>query len=120
MIFIKIMLGILLIYFIGKRFYDLSEEYNQNKWLYAVLSIVVYYAAGAFFGVILGILALILEWDINWENNFGINLLGIPIGLLTDWGFYVILENRWKKKIVLVKDEIEDIGKPPEGETNVF
>lgn len=108
------MLGILLIYFIGKRFYDLAEEFNQNKWLYAILSIIVYYVAIVIFGLVLGILALIFEWNLDWDNNFGINLLGIHIGLLADWGLYLILENRWKKKIVLVKDEIEEIGKPLE------
>jgi len=105
------MLGILLIYFIGKRFYDLAAEFNQNKWLFAILSIVVYYAAGLLFGILLGVLDLFFEWNIDWDNNFGINLLGIPIGLLADWALYVVLENRWKKKVVLVKDEIDDIGK---------
>lgn len=105
------MLGILLIYFIGKRFYDLAEEFNQNKWLFAILSIIVYYAAGFLFGVVLGIFILVFEWDFDLENNFGINLLAIPAGLLADWIFYVILENRWKKKIIVVKDDIDDIGK---------
>lgn len=71
----------------------------------------VYYAVGLIFGILLGILDLFFEWNIDWDNNFGINLLGIPIGLFADWGLYVILENRWKKKVVLVKNEIDDIGK---------
>ncbi|WP_100612641.1 hypothetical protein [Confluentibacter lentus] len=82
------------------------------------LSIVVYYAAGVLFGVVLGVLALIFEWDLDLENNFGINLLTIPIGLIADWAFYMILESRWKKKMLLVnnklKNEIEDIGKSAE------
>jgi len=105
------MLGILLIYFIGKRFYDLSVDYKQNKWLYAILSIVVYYVSGLVFGVVLALLDILFNWGIDWDNNFGINLLGIPVGLLTVWGFYSILESRWKKSIVLVKDEINDIGR---------
>ena len=112
------MIGILLIYFIGKRFYDLAEEFSQNKWLYAILSIVVYYAAGVLFIVILGIMSLIFEWNLDLENNFGYNLLVIPFGLIADWAFYMILESRWKKKMLLVnnklKDEIEDIGKSAE------
>ncbi|ULC58871.1 hypothetical protein MBM09_13245 [Flaviramulus sp. BrNp1-15] len=106
------MLGLLLIYFIGKRFYDLSVEYNQNKWLFAILSVVVYYAAGFVFGIVLAILDLyVFNWGIDWDNNFGINLLGLPVGLLAVWGFYMVLENKWKKTVVLVKDEIQDIGK---------
>jgi len=89
----------------------LSSEFNQSKWLFAILSIVVYYAAILIFGFALGLLILLFDWQINLENNFGINLLAIPIGLLADWAFYEFLKVRWKKKIVLVKDEIDDIGK---------
>ncbi|MGB5417909.1 hypothetical protein [Algibacter sp.] len=106
------MLGILLIYFIGKRFYDLSEEYNQNKWLYAILSVVIYYVAGFVVGIIIALLDLyIFNWGIDWDNNFGINLLGLPAGLLILWGFYIFLENKWKKSVLVIKDEINDIGK---------
>jgi hypothetical protein len=105
------MLGILLVYFIGKRFYDLSIEYNKNKCLFAILSVIVYYAAGFVFGFVLAILDLyVFNWGINWDN-YGINLLSIPVGLLTVWGFYVVLESKWKKSVVVVKDEINDIGK---------
>ncbi|TXG35261.1 hypothetical protein [Seonamhaeicola maritimus] len=108
------MLGLLLIYFIGKRFYDLSIEYNQKKWLYAILSVVVYYAAAMMLGFLLGILDVLFDWGIDWDNSFGWNLLGIPAGLLAVWGFYIILETKWKKTIVVVKDEIQDIGKHSE------
>ncbi|WP_298345291.1 hypothetical protein [uncultured Algibacter sp.] len=109
------MLGILLIYFIGKRFYDLSIEYDKSKWLYAILSVIVYYAAGFVFGIALALLDIyIFNWGIDYENNFGINLLGLPVGLLAVWGLYVSLEKKWKKSILLVKDEIEDIGKTAE------
>ena len=51
------MLGIVLIYWLGKYFYQLAEKYNQNKWLYAILGIVVYYVSQLFFGFVLGILS---------------------------------------------------------------
>ena len=105
------MLGILLIYFIGKRFFDLADEFNQNKWLYAILSIVIYYAAGVVFVIVLAILNEIFELGFDWENSFGIQLLAIPIGLAADYGLYMILKNKWKKSVVIVKDEIQDIGK---------
>ncbi|HEX9600776.1 MAG TPA: hypothetical protein VF985_04750 [Mariniflexile sp.] len=105
------MLGILLIYFIGKRFYDLAEEYKENKWLYAILSVVIYYLSGI---IILGAFALldifVFSWGFNWDSNYGINLLSIPIGLLTLWGVYTLLENQWKKTAVVIKDEINDMG----------
>lgn len=105
------MLGLLLIYFIGKYFYELAQDFYKHRWLYAILGIVVYYASGAVFGVILGVFDLLLELNINWDETFGINLLSIPIGLLGCYGFYIILKKRWQKNTDLVKNEIEDIGK---------
>lgn len=106
------MFGVLLIYFIGKRFYDLSEEFNKNKWLFAILGIAVYYGMG-FLSVMIIVLLdmLIFEWNFDWESSFGINLLVIPFGLLAVWGYYMLLENRWKKTVVIVKNEINNIGK---------
>ncbi|RED46010.1 hypothetical protein [Seonamhaeicola aphaedonensis] len=101
------MLGLLLIYFIGKRFYDLSIEYDQNKWLYAILSIIVYYAAAFVLGLILGLLDFIFDWGIDWDNNFGWNLLGIPAGLLAVWGFYVILEISGKNQLSLLRTKFK-------------
>ncbi|MFI1743732.1 hypothetical protein [Thalassobellus sediminis] len=106
------MLGILLLYFIGKRFYDLSEEFNQNKLLFTILSIVVYYGVGFLFVMIIAVLDMfVFEWGFDWEKSYGMNLLVIPFGLLAVWAFYMFLENRWKKSVVIVKDEINDIGK---------
>ncbi len=105
------MLGILLIYFIGKRFYDLSEEYKQNKWLYAILSIVVYYVGIFSTGIILGIIISLGIMDIDLENSLMISLISLPFGLGAVYLFYILLEKKWKKTVVVVKDEIQDIGK---------
>lgn len=75
------MLGLLLIYFIGKRFYDLSEEYNQNKWLYAILSVLVYYAGTFIVGIVLVVLIEFGLVDIDLENSFIISLITLPFGL---------------------------------------
>ncbi|XMO85618.1 hypothetical protein AAFN75_12555 [Algibacter sp. AS12] len=106
------MLGILLIYFIGKRFYDLSEEYNQNKWLYAILGVVLYYVSSFVFGMLIALLDIyVFDWGIDWDNNFGANFNGLPVAILALWGFYMFLESKWKKSVIVVKNEIEDIGK---------
>ncbi len=105
------MLGLLLIYFIGKRFYDLSEAYNQNKWLYAVLSIVVYYAATFVVGIILAVLIESGIVDFDLENTFIVTLIALPFGLGALYLFYTLLEKKWKKAGVLIKDEIHDIGR---------
>ncbi|WP_298551048.1 hypothetical protein [uncultured Algibacter sp.] len=106
------MLGILLIYFIGKRFYDLSVDYSKNKWLYAILGVVTYYVIGNVFLALIVILDIyVFDWGFNWESTYGINLLALPLGLLGVWGFYILLEKNWKKSVVVIKDEIQDIGK---------
>ena len=109
------MLGILLIYFIGKRFYDLSVDFEKNKWVYAILGVVCYYVIGNIFVFIVGLLDLfVFEWGFDWESSSGMNLLVVPAGLLGVWGVYTALENRWEKSVQVVTDEINDIGKPLE------
>ena len=105
------MLGILLIYWIGKYFYQLAEKFNQNKWLYAILGIVVFYAAQLFFGILLGGIDTIFDLGINFEENIGLDLLGIPIGALACYLFYKLLNKVWKRDVVIIKDSIQDIGK---------
>ncbi|MFD1163550.1 hypothetical protein [Hwangdonia seohaensis] len=105
------MLGILLIYFIGKRFYDLSVDYQQNKWLYAILSVVVYYTGTFLAGLILGVLIALGIMDLDPENTFVISIITVPFGLGFVYLFYILLEKKWKKTVVVIKDEINDIGK---------
>jgi len=106
------MLGIILIYFIGRRFYDLSTEYNKNKWVYAILSVVAYYVIGWILIFIIAFLDIyVFEWGFDWESSYGINLISLPAGLLGVWGMYILLEYKWKKAVVVIKDEINDIGK---------
>jgi len=109
---ILFMLGILLIYFIGKRFYDLAEEFEQNKWLYAIIGIVIYYGIGTLLLTFIIVLDIyFFDWGFNWEQSYGMSLLMIPLGIFAVWLFYQFLENRWKKQVLIVKDEIQDIGK---------
>lgn len=104
------MLGLLLIFFIGKYFYKLSEEFNQNKWLYAILGVVSYYAGTMIVGFIMGILDGLLSLGIDWDNNFGFVLLAIPFGVLASYIFYVLLKKNWQKTVVSSEDEIKNIG----------
>lgn len=108
------MLGILLIFFIGRYFYRLAEKYDQNKWLYAILGIVTYYSGTFIGGIILAILDEFFLIGINWNNNFTLGLIALPFGLVSAYLFYFLLNKKWKKSFVQIKDEIQDIGKSPE------
>jgi len=105
------MLGILLIFFIGKHFYKLAEQFNQNKWLYAILAVVIYYAAGVVYVVVLAVLDDLFGFGIDWDNAIALEYLAIPIGLAADYGFHILLKKKWEKSVIIIKDEIQDIGK---------
>jgi hypothetical protein len=92
------MLGLVLIYFVGRKFYELAFEYNKSKWGFALAGVVSYYAVLLISVFIIGIIVEINSPGYITESNemmFG--LLGIPFGLLGCWGFYKILENNWSK-----------------------
>lgn len=107
------MLGILLILAIGNYFYKLAQKFNQNKWLYAILGIVSYYfGAIVVGGIILGIfIELVLSSSIDNYSDLFFSLMALPFGILTTCLFYFLLRKKWKKSVVIVKDEIQDIGK---------
>ena len=108
------MLGIVFLYFIGKYFYKLAEEYNKNKWLFAILGVVVYYAGIFLGGIILGLLDVLIGFNFDWDNNLALGLIAIPFGMGSAYLFYYILKKQWKKTFVVVKDEIQEIGNAPE------
>lgn len=93
------MLGILLIYFIGKAFYDLAQEHNKNKWVFAILGVVSYYGGTIIAGVSFALLAELGVTDFFIElPEFGLSLLAIPFGILTCWAFYKILSSNWSNQ----------------------
>lgn len=90
------MLGLILIYFIGKSYYKLAEEFTKNKWLWAILGIAFYYVGTFIGGAILAIgYDLVLEESIESTNEYLIGLMALPFGLATWWGSYTMLKKQW-------------------------
>lgn len=89
------MLSIILIYFIGKPFYDLAENHDKSKWGFAILGVVAYYLGTFVMGIILGIL---LPETVETMNNLLLAVIALPLGLLAAWMLYKFLENRWSNK----------------------
>ena len=108
------MLGIILIIFIGKHFIKLAEAYNKNKWLYAVLGVISYYAGSVIGGVIIGVLSEIFGWYIDWENTLLMSLIAIPFGLGTVALFYYLLKKNFEQNKPEPIQSIDDIGKSVE------
>ena len=90
------MLGIILIYFIGKKFYDLALANNKNGWLFGILAVIIYYASIFLGGIIIGIIyAFVYRKEIPESQTMALGLIAIPFGLLVTWGFYTILKRNW-------------------------
>lgn len=116
------MLGILLIYFIGKEFYKLANFNGKNKWGYAVLGVFAYYLGTFVFGIFLAIyLELFSSTSIEEMNNLLINLIGLPFGLLSSWITYKLLERNINKKRTIEDPNLLDanIMEEDNNETNV-
>jgi hypothetical protein len=88
------MLGIFLIYFIGKSFYNLAEKHGRSKWGFAILGVVVYYAMQ----VLLTLILILLENEEVLSNTLLISLMAIAAGGIGDLVFYRILSNTWEKR----------------------
>ncbi len=88
------MLGLLLIYFLGKKFYELAHEYNRSRWGFAILGVAAYYAGTFIAGVGFVLLGAYMGAFSNLPDIV-ISLLSIPFGLLAAWLLYRMLERSW-------------------------
>ncbi|MBV7441146.1 hypothetical protein KRX57_06910 [Weeksellaceae bacterium TAE3-ERU29] len=105
------MLGLIFLYFVGKQFYKLAEQFNKSKWGFAILGVVSYYGGTVLLGIIIGIMMEILSpgfMDTVNERLFGICM--IPFGLLTCFLLYKWLQRKWRKEKQIIDNEIEEIG----------
>jgi hypothetical protein len=92
------MLGLIFIYYLGKKFYELAIEYKRSPWPYAILGIVGYYAGLLGFALVLGLfLGMTNNSDFLGGNEFLLGLICIPFGLLSARILYIILEKKWGK-----------------------
>ncbi len=92
------MIGLFLIYFIGRAFYELAFEYDKSRWGFAIVGVISYYAGANIGGLgIILVAGLLLEIDITTSSGIMINLMSVPFGLLACWGLYRILKSNWEK-----------------------
>lgn len=92
------MLGLVLIYFVGKTFYELAQNHEKNRWLFAILGVLSYYAGS--FLVALGIVLyreLMPGGFLSAVPDLAIDFIAMPFGLLSTWLFYYLLNRSWSK-----------------------
>lgn len=102
------MLGILLIGFIGKAYFDLATAHNRTAWAYAILGVVAYYLTTFIVGIIMYILGdLTGSFQIDESNELLLSLLAIPFGLLGTFLLYKFLESRRFKRAALANKNVD-------------
>jgi len=107
------MLGILFIFFIGKYFYDLAVSYKKEKWVYAILGVVVYYAGGFLILAGLVVFTEIINLSIvEAVGEMGLTFMAIPAGIASCYLFYYLLKRNWRNSVKVELESIDEIGKP--------
>jgi hypothetical protein len=103
------MIGLLLIYFIGKYFYDLAGQYKKSKWGFAILGVISYYLGILIGGAVIGLLfEFVLEIPVEGFSDIALGLMSIPMGILACWGFYKLLKSQWTKPSVSSSSDVLD------------
>jgi len=104
------MLGLFLLYFLGKYFYQLAEKFKKNKWVFAGVGIASYYVGSFIAGIIIVIIMdLFTSYNVDEMDDLLLSVFALPFGLLSAWGLYALLEKNWKRKpIKLISEDILD------------
>ncbi len=106
------MLAIFLIYWIGKKFYDLAGRHNRSQWGFAILGVVIYYATQFFAGIILYLIAP--EKFSDKGSEMALNILCIAAGILVWHLVRGYLTKKWENEeeenYVDYNEEISNIG----------
>ncbi|HEY0651639.1 MAG TPA: hypothetical protein VGD65_00880 [Chryseosolibacter sp.] len=103
------MLALILIFFVGKYFFDLAGRYDRSEWGYAILGVISYYAGTFLIGIVLGILGeFSVITNVDEIPNTVLTLLAVPAGALTSFLLYRYLENRWDRPQEQAPSELLD------------
>lgn len=106
------MLGLILLYWLGKYFYKLAGEYDKSKWGYAILGIGVYIVATIATVILLLLFDEIFELNfLNSLNDRIVDLICMPFGLASVYFLYKYLQKNWEKNKPKVDSLIDQIGK---------
>ncbi len=102
------LLGLILIYFVGKAFYDLAARHNKSKWGYAILGVVSYYVGLILAGIVMAIASEFAVFSFYDYPDSVVGLMAFPIGVLSCWGTYKLIKRQWEKPEGVSSEEILD------------
>ena len=101
------MLGLLLLYFIGKYFNELAKAHNKKNVLWIIVGIASFYVSA-----IIGLMIIaIVNPNIFDESDILLNLISFPFGVGGCIGLYQILKKSWSKVPSNLEEELEFFGK---------
>ncbi len=103
------MLGLILIYFIGKSFYDLANRFKKNKWGFAILGVLSYYAGTLVIGVLFFVaMDLVGAMSLDYTNERLLGVAAVPFGLFACYLYHKYLTRKWMKEGHSLKSDILD------------
>jgi hypothetical protein len=102
------MLGLLLIYFVGRAFYRLAETHKRSKWLFAILGVLTYYVTQFVFGFVVFSYMIANGSVLTSGLELGITLIGILVGAAGVGLFYYLLKRAWEKNPKNNNEELLD------------
>ena len=102
------LLGLILIFFVGKAFYELAGRHKKNQWGFAILGIATYYAGIMTAGFLMGIISELGIFSFYEFPEAVLGIMAFPFGVLACWGTYTLLKKHWSKAKRIDAGEILD------------
>ena len=91
------LLGIILIFFVGKAFYDLAGLHHKSRWGFAILGVATYYAGITLAGFLMAIASEVGVFSFIEYPETVLGIMAFPFGVLSCWGTYALLKKQWSK-----------------------
>jgi hypothetical protein len=108
------MLGLVLIYWVGRKFYDLADYHKRSQWGYTFVGLGIYFGTQLIFGMVLELLNPGLIDGLDKSSGLGLDLLGMAIGGLVWYLALQYFTKKWEQQYdseaYNLDAEIEDIG----------
>lgn len=92
-----LLIKLMIIAFIGRTFHELADKYHKHLWAYTLMGIATFYAV-----IIVSSNIINLLWARNLYNAFEstsqliVQLISLPIALLSTWFIYAYLSRKFK------------------------
>jgi len=98
------MIGVFVMYLVGKGFFDLAQKFNKNQWGFAIAGVASYYIVQMLAGFALGIYwgwkhGLDRVEAIVDEQYWLLTIITVALGALGCWAFYEFLKSRWADEV---------------------